>query len=111
MNICHIKCLPEKTKACCTKTKVTNLIQTASCAKAEIELYEMQPSGYSPLHSHKMQHTILVLEGDGTVFDGEKALPLHPDDVVSIGANEKHQLKTLGKKPFRFLCVTTHVKE
>jgi quercetin dioxygenase-like cupin family protein len=107
MNICHYKCLPEKTKACCTKTKVTNLNQIADSPNPEIELYEMQPAGCSPLHYHKAQHTILVLEGEGAVFNGEKTLPIHADDTVSILADEPHQIKNVGKKPLRFLAITT----
>ncbi len=71
----------------------------------------MQPNCYSPLHSHKARHKILVLEGEGTVFDGEKAVPIHADDVVSIEANEKHQLKNITKKPFKFLALTNHGNE
>jgi quercetin dioxygenase-like cupin family protein len=110
MNLCHYKCLPEK-ETCCTKTKVRKLIQKTDSAKSEIELYEMQPAGYSPLHSHKVQHTILVLEGEGAVFDGQKTIPIQVDDVVSISTNEPHQLKNIGKKPLRFLALTTPVKE
>ena len=69
------------------------------------------PTGYSPLHSHKAQHTILVLEGEGVVFDGEKSVPIHADDILSIMANEPHQLKNTAKKPFKFLAITTQTKE
>ena len=111
MNVCHYKCLPEKNQTCCTKTKVTKLTQTPDCAKSEVEHFEIQPAGYSTLHSHKAQHTILVLEGEGAVFDGEKTTPIHADEVAFISANERHQLKNIGKKPLRFLCVTVHIKE
>jgi mannose-6-phosphate isomerase-like protein (cupin superfamily) len=110
LNVCHYQCLPEK-ETCCTKTKVRKLLQKADCATSEIELYEMQPNGYSPLHSHKARYTILVLEGEGIVFDGEKTLPLQVDDVVSIEANEKHQLKNVGKKPLKFLAITARAKD
>jgi mannose-6-phosphate isomerase-like protein (cupin superfamily) len=107
MNICHFKCLPEKTKTCCIKTKVTCLNQTIDSTKTEIELYEMQPAGNSPLHNHKAQHTILVLEGEGVIFDGEKTFPIYVDGVISILADEAHQIKNVAKKPLRFLAITT----
>ncbi len=106
MNICNYNCLPEKTQTCCVKTKVIKLIQKANFATSEVDLFELSPTGYSTLHSHKRQHTILVLEGEGIVFDGEKNTPIHVDDVVYIIADEQHQLKTIGKKPLKFLCVT-----
>src|SRR5665648_131810 len=111
MNICNYKCLPEKTQTCCVKTKVIKLIQKADLAKFEVELFEMQPAGYSPLHSHKILHAILVLEGEGIVFDGEKNTPIHVDDVVYIMANEQHQFRNIGKKPLKFLCVSNPIKE
>jgi len=111
MNVCHYRCLPEKEENCCTKTSITKLTPKSGSAKSATELFEMQPTGYSPLHSHKAQHTILVLEGEGIVFDGEKSVPIHVDDVVCIMANEPHQLKNTGKKPFKFLAITTHTKE
>ncbi len=83
-----------------------NLNPTSDSTKPEIELYEMQAAGHSPLHNHKAQHTILVLEGEGAIFDGEKTLPMHADDIISILANEPHQITNLGKKPLRFLAVT-----
>jgi quercetin dioxygenase-like cupin family protein len=110
MNVCHYKCLPEKEQNCCTKTTIIK-INPKNDSKSATELFEMQPQGYSPLHSHKAQHTILVLEGEGVVFDGEKSVPIHANDVVSIIANEPHQLKNTAKKPFKFLAITTHTKE
>ena len=110
MNVCHYKCLPEKEENCCTKTTIIKL-NPKTDPKSATELFEMQPTGYSPLHSHKAQHTILVLEGEGIVFDGEKSVPLHADDIVSIMANEPHQLKNTGKKVFKFLAITTQTKE
>lgn len=110
MNICHYKCLQEK-ETCCTKTKVRRLTPKTSSAKPEIDLYEMAPTGFSPLHSHRAQHTLLVLEGEGAVFDGEKTLPIQVDDVVNIEANEQHQIKNIGKKPLKFLAITTQPKQ
>jgi mannose-6-phosphate isomerase-like protein (cupin superfamily) len=98
--------LPEKTENCCTKTKVRKIIQNAEFKKTEVDLFEMQPGGYSPLHNHKTQHTLLVLKGEGAVYDGEKITPINVDDVVVITTNELHQLKNIGKKPLSFLCVT-----
>ncbi|MCW4002470.1 MAG: cupin domain-containing protein [Candidatus Bathyarchaeota archaeon] len=79
--------------------------------KTEVELFEMQPGGCSPLHSHDAQHTVLVLEGEGAVSDGEKTFPLHVDDVIIIIADELHQFRNIGQKPLRFLCITADVKK
>jgi len=65
----------------------------------------MQPAGYSPLHSHSPQHIVIVLEGEGLVFNGEKTVPIQSGDIVLIKANEQHQFKNNGAKPFKFLNV------
>ncbi|MCW4000325.1 MAG: cupin domain-containing protein [Candidatus Bathyarchaeota archaeon] len=110
MNICHYKCLRQKTEACCTKTKTTTLTQP-SVSVTEVELLEMQPGGYSPLHSHRAQHTILVLQGEGAVFGGEKTFPIQADEVVTITQNEQHQIRNIGKTALKLLLVTSQSKQ
>jgi quercetin dioxygenase-like cupin family protein len=90
-------------ETCCTKTAVRQLSSTEDC---NIKLFEMQPGGYSPLHSHPEQHQVLVISAEGTVSDGKKTLPIQSGDIISILANEPHQFKTAGDKPLRFLAVT-----
>ena len=34
-----------------------------------MRLFEMQPGGNSPLHSHDWEHEVFILEGEGTVVD------------------------------------------
>ncbi len=41
-----------------------------------MRLFEMEPGGFSPLHSHDWEHEVFVLEGEGTVVSdkGETTL-------------------------------------
>ena len=100
--------LPENADTCCVKTKVRELTNAQSFA---INLFEMEPGGYSPLHNHPSEHRIIVLEGEGVVFDGEKALHIQSGDVIFIDASEQHQFKNVGEKPLKFLCITVNIKE
>jgi len=95
----------EKADDCCVKTKVTEIIKHINAKTCGIKLYEMQPGGLSPLHSHSSQHIVIVLDGEGLVFNGEKTIPIQSDDIVLIKANEQHQFKNNGTKPFKFLNV------
>ena len=70
-----------------------------------MRLFEMKPGGYSPLHTHPWEHEVFVLDGEGFLFDGEKATPFKANDVVFVPADEKHQFKNDGDKPLKFLCL------
>ena len=70
-----------------------------------MRLFEMEPSGKSPLHTHAWEHEVFILEGEGVVIDREKERKLKAGDVVFIKPNEKHQFKNNGSATLRFLCL------
>jgi quercetin dioxygenase-like cupin family protein len=70
-----------------------------------MRLFEMDPRGKSPLHTHAWEHEVFILEGEGTVIDGEKERKLKAGDVVFIKPNEKHQFKNDGSVTLKFLCL------
>jgi quercetin dioxygenase-like cupin family protein len=76
-----------------------------------MRVFEVEPGGYSPLHSHDWEHEVFILEGDGIVVsqDGEKRFK--PGDAVFVAPNEKHQFKNDGKRPVTFICVVPHAKK
>ena len=107
MNISHYRCLPEKVESCCIKTKTTPLSLSPKSKKSDISLFEMQPKGCSTLHYHKTKHTLFIIEGEGAIFDGEKLMPIHPDDVITILPNESHQIRNIGKKLLKYLSISS----
>ena len=80
--------------------------QEADEKDINIKLFEMQPGGYSPLHSHPAKHRLIVTGGEGTVFDGEKTAAIKAGDIAYIAPNEPHQLQATGDKPLKFTCLT-----
>ena len=74
-----------------------------------MRLFDMEPEGYSPLHTHPWEHEVFILEGEGVVFDGEKATPFKANDVVFIPSEERHQFKNTGKQ-LKFLCLIPNEK-
>jgi quercetin dioxygenase-like cupin family protein len=76
-----------------------------------MRIFEVQPAGYSPLHSHNWEHEVFILEGNGVLVsqDGEKKFK--PGDVVFVAPNEKHQFRNNGKKLVKFICVVPHAKK
>jgi quercetin dioxygenase-like cupin family protein len=75
-----------------------------------MRLFEIEPGGYSPLHSHPWEHEVFILEGEGVVVgeDGEKKVGA--GDAILVLPNERHQFKNDGKKTLKFLCLVPHAK-
>jgi quercetin dioxygenase-like cupin family protein len=76
-----------------------------------MRLFEVQSGGYSPLHKHAWEHEVFILEGEGALFDGEKATSFKPNDVVFVPSDEWHQFKNTSKKTLKFLCLIPNPKE
>ena len=94
------------------KTKVRWLITKEMGAENfAMRLFEMESGGCSPLHTHSWEHEVFILEGEGLVFDGEKATEFKAGDVVFVPPDERHQFKNNGKKLLKFLCLVPYIKE
>jgi len=70
-----------------------------------MRLFEMEPGGYSPLHTHPWEHEVFILEGEGIVTNGKESHKFSAGDVVFISPSEKHQFKNSGKRTLKFLCL------
>jgi quercetin dioxygenase-like cupin family protein len=70
-----------------------------------MRIFEVAPGGHTPHHHHPYEHEIYVMEGTGTVWRDGREVPIKPGDVLYIPADEKHQFKNGGDKPFRFMCL------
>ena len=76
-----------------------------------MRLFEMEPGGYSPLHSHPWEHEVFILEGEGLVIGDEKEGKFSTGDVIFIPPNEQHQLRNNGKRLLKFLCLVPYTDE
>jgi len=76
-----------------------------------MRLFEMEPKGHSPLHSHPWEHEVFILEGEGLVVSQEGEKKFKAGDVVFILPNEKHQFKNNGEKVLKFLCLVPHKQQ
>lgn len=76
-----------------------------------MRLFEMEPYGYSPLHTHSWEHEVFIIEGEGQVFDGEKATAVKAGDAVFVPPDERHQFRNNSKKTLKFLCLISYAKK
>ncbi len=70
-----------------------------------MRVFEIAPAGHTPLHRHPYEHEIYVLAGQGTIWRDGAEVKLQPGDVLYIPADEQHQFKNAGSRPFKFMCL------
>jgi quercetin dioxygenase-like cupin family protein len=70
-----------------------------------LRMFEVEPGGHTPYHTHDWEHEVFVLEGNGVLAteDGEKEF--HAWDVIYVNPNMYHQFKNAGNNLLRFLCI------
>jgi quercetin dioxygenase-like cupin family protein len=76
-----------------------------------MRLFEMEPSGNSPLHTHSWEHEVFILEGEGVVVGEDKERKFKAGDAVFVAPNEKHQFRNNSTKTLKFLCIVPHTKK
>ena len=70
-----------------------------------MRMFEVQPGGHTPLHTHSHEHEVFVLEGEGVfVYDGQDH-PFGPEYVVFVPPNKEHRFKNVGNSVLRMLCL------
>jgi quercetin dioxygenase-like cupin family protein len=102
----------KKADCCPSKVKMRKLItKHIGANNFAMRLFEIDPEGNTPLHTHPWEHEVFIVEGEGAIFDGEKLSPFKTNDVVFIPPDERHQFKNTGKTLLKFLCLIPYVKE
>ncbi len=70
--------------------------------------FDIAPGGHTPKHAHAHEHEVFILEGTGTVLEGDREHPLRPGSVVFVPPNQLHQFRNTGGGPLKFLCLIPH---
>ena len=73
-----------------------------------MRLFEIEPKGYSPLHSHNWEHEVYILEGNCQVTCDSQKSKATTGYVVFIPPNAKHQFKNTGKSKLKFISLVPH---
>ena len=72
-----------------------------------MRLFEVQPGGCTPRHSHNYEHEVMILQGQAMVGkdnDQGNDEPAKAGDVLFIPANETHQFRNTGDDVLKFMC-------
>lgn len=70
-----------------------------------MRVFELEPGGYSPHHSHPWEHEVFILEGRGAIVREGEDVPISKGDVLFIAPGEAHQLKNTSTEPMEFICL------
>ena len=70
-----------------------------------MRVFELEPSGATPFHSHPWEHEVLIVSGKGIVKGEQSETPLSEGDAIYVKPGEKHCFNNAGNDVFRFVCV------
>ena len=70
-----------------------------------MRVFEVDPGGNTPLHSHAWEHEVFILTGEGVVWGNGRENPLRPGDVIFLPSSEEHQFRNTGDEPLTMLCM------
>jgi quercetin dioxygenase-like cupin family protein len=75
-----------------------------------LRLFEVQPGGHSPYHSHPSEHEIFILEGRGRINAKGRSYPAAPGTFALVEPGEEHQFENSGDTVLKFLCLVPREK-
>jgi quercetin dioxygenase-like cupin family protein len=97
---------PQNAEEGASKLKVRWLItKEIGAPNFAMRMFEVEPGGYSPFHSHPWEHEVFILNGEGTVVGGGQERKFTAGNVIFIPPNEKHQFRNNSEKTTKFLCI------
>lgn len=71
-----------------------------------MRLFEVEPGGSTPYHTHNWEHEVFILEGEGVAVKEDGTVEsVVPWDVVFVEPNERHNFRNTGEDNLRFLCL------
>jgi quercetin dioxygenase-like cupin family protein len=73
-----------------------------------MRLFEMNPGGSSPHHSHDWEHEVFVLEGECLVVCEDEKRTVGPGYAIFIPPNAVHHFSNDSDRILKFLCMVPH---
>ncbi len=70
-----------------------------------MRVFEIEPNGHTPRHTHAWEHEIFVHQGTGQVFNQGNWDNINAGSIVFVPGDEEHQFKNTGDSPLVFACL------
>ena len=75
-----------------------------------LRMFEVEPGGHTPHHTHAWEHELYVLAGTGKLVTERGEFAFKADDVMYVDPNMKHSFHNTGEDTLKFLCIIPHEK-
>ena len=70
-----------------------------------MRVFEVDPGGHTPRHSHAWEHEIFIHAGFGEVYNLGQWHHVRPGTAILMEANEEHQIRNAGSEKLIFVCL------
>jgi len=70
-----------------------------------MRMFELQPGGHTPLHTHAEEHEVFVIEGKGILVYEGREHPFGAEHVIFVPPDKEHRFKNTGRSLLRMLCI------
>ena len=70
-----------------------------------MRMFELQPGGHTPLHTHPHEHEVFIVQGRGTFVCEAQEHEFGPENVIFVPGGLEHRFKNTGDSVLRFLCL------
>ena len=67
-------------------------------------VFTIEPGGHTPHHNHPFEHLNYIIEGTGTVIEGNLAHEIKKGDFVMVPPGETHQYRNPSTSPLVMIC-------
>ena len=89
-----------------SKVKMRRVIAEKEGAENFVmRVFEVEPGGNTPLHSHDWEHEVFILSGSGVVVDPSGEHEVKSGDVIFVPGGEEHQFRNTGDEAWEFICL------
>ena len=73
-----------------------------------MRLFELEPGGRTPLHSHPWEHEVFILSGKCKVILGDEEKIVDPHAAIYVPPNLRHSFVNVGQEKLTLLCLIPH---
>ena len=70
-----------------------------------MRVFEVDPGGNTPLHTHDWEHEVFILNGTGVVVDQSDEYKVKSGDVIFVPGGEEHQFRNESDEALEFICL------
>jgi quercetin dioxygenase-like cupin family protein len=70
-----------------------------------MRLFEIKPGGFTPLHKHRHEHEVFVIEGEGVFVCERREYKFGKDYAIFVPGDKEHQFTNRGDGVLKFLCL------